>query len=94
MGPQDLKDKLKAAREELIDAKGKLEIEAAARAAAEAREAAHEAERREAAVRVKEERDAADVARKALEVRCARIRGRVGLRSLCAPCPTLISGLV
>ncbi len=67
--PQSLKDKLKSAREELLDARGKLEIEGKARAAAEAREGAQDAERREAAVRVREEREEADRLRKALEVR-------------------------
>lgn len=66
--PQSLKDQLKAAREELLDAKGQLEILERARAALETREAAHEAERKEAAARGKEEREEADKLRKALEV--------------------------
>lgn len=67
--PQSLKDQLKAMKEELIDARGQIDILETARAALEAREAAHEGERKEAAARVKEAQAQADAMRKALEVR-------------------------
>ena len=77
-GIQSLKDQLKAMKEELIDARGQLEIVERARAALEAREAAHEGGRKEAAARAKETQKEVDLLRKSLEVRVRIL--------LCMPC--------